>query len=73
VAAITKHPFSEATMTKDTQVRIDLTGDDQHQVEEVLNEKPQTHELGFQILEHRIVPLVVIAIIAILIGLLLPA
>ena len=60
-------------MTNDKRVRIDLSDNDEHRVEEVPTETSKTREFGFQVLEHRMLPLVVIAIIAILIGLLLPA
>ena len=53
-------------MDANEQIHIDLS-DTQR------TENTSSHKLGFEHLEQRITPLVVIAIIAILIGLLLPA
>jgi hypothetical protein len=62
---------SEAMMQKDMEIRIDLNTNDQGSVGQVSS--PEANGLGVQTLESRHMPLVVIAIIAILIGLLLPA
>ena len=56
----------------DTGIRIDLNTNDQNRVEQVSADS-DADRLGFQVLEHRYMPLVVIAIIAVLMGLLLPA
>ena len=60
-------------MEKHTGLRIDLNTNDRNPVQQMSNDEPEIRDLGFQALEHRYMPLVVIAIIAVLIGLLLPA
>jgi hypothetical protein len=60
-------------MPKDMGIRIDLNTNDHSTVGQVSSSQPKLNRLGFQALESRHMPLVVIAIIAILIGLLLPA
>ena len=58
-------------MTKDTRSHVELTNGHHTSLETASQESDE--RLGFRVLEHRITPLVVIAIIAVLIGLLLPA
>ena len=60
-------------MTHDSVIRIDLTADDKYPVGQSANKEAETHQLGFQVLEHRYMPLVVIAIIAVLFALLIPS
>jgi hypothetical protein len=60
-------------MQTDTSIRIDLNTNDHQTAGQVSNDGAESPRLGVLPLESRYMPLVVIAIIAVLIGLLLPA